>query len=791
MMSMKKLHWFAFLLIILYPLQSASAALQQRGSARQLRDETTQQFLELVGHAGGPSNGIAVQNGYAFIGLGPELAVLDISDPHNPRRIGYSLLYDDVKDIAVSGQYAYAAGSGLYIVDISSPERPVLRGSLPYEPAKRVKVQGQHALLMGSDFLLVVQIDPPGKPQSRGVLWSEMETSFTDLAIAGDFAFLTWSRCDRSECTGGITAVNLSNPQQLTVASTLSFAEQATSGIMIYGDYAYVQSAGLHAISIQDPYNLNVTGYCQDCTAGEVLENQGHIYLVGEQLVDITLPSQPQKLSTCEVCQGSGEVSGIYAYFAPGFTGLDQGGVGLQVVDLTNPADPEPAGAYRTFAAEGLTIAGKRAYLIQAGRLGVVDLSRPHNPQVTSFTLPLPGATAIEVAKNYAYVSGLDGLAIVNISNPYAPYQVSLFPTPADGFQDLEINGTLAYLAGLADGILILDISTPSAPRLVEQIPVAGTAEGLAFHRDENSQREFIYLTGGSAGAFSVFDVTDPAAPFLLGTCAECSGERVVYSGGLAYVTAWEKGLKIVDVSDPTHPFVKGIFEAEAGFLDIAIQCNTAYLSAPWSGLYVVDVHDPAHPELAGVYKSNSYPFGVRTADGYVYSVNYVTGGLFVLRPAIRAVWSPDEPFQLSYLDARCWRTTIYGEPGALDREMEVTLAAPALYPPQVDEMYDVRFTFDVSLADADFTYPGITFSAPVTVTVQYPAEQTGAFADVGQLAVYQNREDWQTANTPCSNAIVPDYDTLSQIFSFQICRSGSYALLGPGYKIALPLLVK
>ena len=69
-------------------------------------------------------NGIAIQNGYAYLASWPGIVVVDVSDPANPDTIGSAAIaYPD--GIAVNGNYAYVAtDSGLCVVDITVPSRP-------------------------------------------------------------------------------------------------------------------------------------------------------------------------------------------------------------------------------------------------------------------------------------------------------------------------------------------------------------------------------------------------------------------------------------------------------------------------------------------------------------------------------------------------------------------------------------------------------------------------------------------------------------------------------------------
>jgi len=67
------------------------------------------QGLELIGHFGGSVQSVFTNNSYAYVGIGSEIAILDITNPSHPQRVGYYVLPDKARDIYVDGNYAYAA----------------------------------------------------------------------------------------------------------------------------------------------------------------------------------------------------------------------------------------------------------------------------------------------------------------------------------------------------------------------------------------------------------------------------------------------------------------------------------------------------------------------------------------------------------------------------------------------------------------------------------------------------------------------------------------------------------
>lgn len=68
------------------------------------------------------------------------------------------------------------------------------------------------------------------------------------------------------------------------------------------------------------------------------------------------------------------------------------------------------------------------------------------------------------MANGYAYVtSSTDGLLIYDVSQPTAPQQVAGFDTPGTP-NDVAVSGNYAYVADQSAGVRILDISNPAHP---------------------------------------------------------------------------------------------------------------------------------------------------------------------------------------------------------------------------------------------------------------------------------------------------------------------------------------
>ena len=65
--------------------------------------------MQLVGQFGGASYAVALQGTYAYVGVGPRLVVLDVSDPSTPFEVGFYDTEGSAYSVAVAGLYAHVA----------------------------------------------------------------------------------------------------------------------------------------------------------------------------------------------------------------------------------------------------------------------------------------------------------------------------------------------------------------------------------------------------------------------------------------------------------------------------------------------------------------------------------------------------------------------------------------------------------------------------------------------------------------------------------------------------------
>jgi len=627
-----------------------------------------QVMLELVGQIGGAVNAVAVQGDTAYVGVGPRLVILDVSDPANPEVLGQSPVYPDfVQDVAVAGDpstalrqaqdtssgqvYAYvAAGNGgLRVVDVSDPAAPTEVGS--YDPpgrARAVAVQGNYAYVAYDQRgLRIVDVSDPAAPAEVGFY---DRLSAQAVAVAGDYAYVTdlW----------GLHIVDVSDP---TAPTKVGYCQPPKSpfgssvqSVAVAGNYAYVigikhyyktssgwlriidvtypthptevgfLSVSGHSVSLHDVYVSSNTAY----VAGEDSGFEGPPYRSWGELVivDVSDPAHPTKVRYRTPGRAYGvAVAGGCAYVADGRSGL-------RILDVSDPAHPTEIGFYNPpGSAVDVAVAGDYAYVATEDHLRIVDVSDPAAPtKVGYYQLPkLQYDSSVEglaLAGNYAYVAygwyGWDRLYIADISDPGHPTEVGFYNTPGDAY-GVAVAGDYAYVAG-DERLTIVDVSDPAAPTEAGFYDTPWSAYGVAVAGG------YAYVANGRSG-LRIVDVSDPADPTEIGFYDRLYAQAVAVAGDYAYVADAGSGLRIVDVSDPAHPTEIGFYDTPGSAWDVAVAGDYAYVVDRGSGLRIVDVSNPAHPAKAGFYDTLGWARAVAVAGEYAYVADG-SGGLVILR---------------------------------------------------------------------------------------------------------------------------------------------------------------
>ena len=192
---------------------------------------------------------------------------------------------------------------------------------------------------------------------------------------------------------------------------------------------------------------------------------------------------------------------------------------GLVTIDLSNPADPQLMAVRALTDARASTIQFRYLWVTDAEGVKLFDVTDMRNPvAMPQATVPLAEARRIYVARTYAYVAAKrDGLVILDVTKPLAPklYQRVTLDGTLDDAEDVIVGSTnatlFAYVADGRNGLKVLQLTTPDSqpnfygfspapkPELIAWARTKGAALSLSKGLDRDRG---VDETGGQMAVF-------------------------------------------------------------------------------------------------------------------------------------------------------------------------------------------------------------------------------------------------------------------------------------------------
>ncbi|HYN85405.1 MAG TPA: hypothetical protein VER32_09140 [Pyrinomonadaceae bacterium] len=126
--------------------------------------------------------------------------------------------------------------------------------------------------------------------------------------------------------------------------------------------------------------------------------------------------------------------------------------------------------------ANNLTIAGAHAYVTTDRALVVINLDDPLRPRIVArFDSPaVKHPKAVAVQFRYAFVVDEEGLKVFDVTDPSRARRVEGAHVPVADARDVYVARTYAYVAAGRDGVAIVDVERPEAPRLYRKFDAGG-----------------------------------------------------------------------------------------------------------------------------------------------------------------------------------------------------------------------------------------------------------------------------------------------------------------------------
>ena len=430
--------------------------------------------------------------------------------------------------------------------------------------------------------------------------------------------------------------------------------------IALSNNLAYVASdqQGMTIVDISDPKHPVVLGVFRPDTPDvfsiiQIIVRNSIAYVLdgshGLWIVDVQNPAAPVLLGFVDIIAAHFDLAGDNAFFASGSA--------LKIINIANPTHPQEIGSYGVSweTSASVLVLGQYAYwFTRGGRLYVLDVSNPANP-VKKASVDYHGiAGRVFHLGHYLnrklYVSSwTGGLNVIDVTNATNPKVIGSYDPPG-GTCDVAISGHHAYLTDCdslyaVEGLRIVNIAYAKLPRKTSELSIL---EPKAIRVKGN-----VAYISTLRGDFNAINISNPQEPD--GLSGVSTGNKAIgfdIAGEYAYVASGASGLKIIDISEPTHLQLVGeINPVDGAAVDVALSGNYAYLAygyagfSRYTGIYVIDTTNKTHPIVV-----RNFPMGavkdIEIGGGYLYAATGDSLHIFDIS-------NPTTPREVGHFDSR------------------------------------------------------------------------------------------------------------------------------------------
>jgi len=275
------------------------------------------------------------------------------------------------------------------------------------------------------------------------------------------------------------------------------------------------------------------------------------------------------------------------------------------------------------------------------GAAGLDTLYAPGDHDYLSSYLLADSLLFLKLATNLLAFDVSDPLRPVYVRNFFASGVNQVAAVSEDGWHYL-------YYSDRSDGLSVHGFPADAAawpagsPQrwFVEGAsPPAGYVDTFVDYENDGNDvalvDDLLLLADGRYG-LKIFRLGSPRLPLRLEELAtlRLPGDalRLAVADGVAAVALGGEGLAVVDVSDPSRPYLRSLFKPGGTTLDVELSRGHAYLACSSKGVIVVDLRDPSRPAPRW-QREAGYARRVRVDGGRIYAADRDEGLLVLADP--------------------------------------------------------------------------------------------------------------------------------------------------------------
>ncbi|NKQ39791.1 MAG: hypothetical protein HF967_10110, partial [Methanosarcinales archaeon] len=148
------------------------------------------------------------------------------------------------------------------------------------------------------------------------------------------------------------------------------------------------------------------------------------------------------------------------------------------------------------------------------------------------------------------------------------------------------------------------------------------------------SSARSVYISGNHAfvadwwSGLQIIDISNPSSPFIIGNVDTPGGANGVFiSGNHAFVADYRNsGLQIIDISNLSSPFIVGSVDTPGGARDVCISGNHAFVADAESGLQIIDISNLSSPTIVSSVDTPIYAQGLFISGNHAFVADWWSG---------------------------------------------------------------------------------------------------------------------------------------------------------------------
>jgi hypothetical protein len=390
------------------------------------------------------------------------------------------------------------------------------------------------------------------------------------------------------------------------------------------------------------------------------------------------------------------------------------------------------------------------------------------------------------VIDDQAYIMLMySGFVIVDFADKDDPILAGQYGQahPYDGGGGIDAHGNYVYAAMEPafgqGGLYIVDANLSGS-----------TSTHIGFYDSPGSATNvtvsgrYAYVTDGEAG-LRIVDISVPSHPVEVGYYnTSGSAEAVTVSGQYAYVADGESGLRVINIAAPSNLQEIGSFDTSGTAWDVIVVENLAYVADGQEGVRVIDVSTPSTPQEIGFYDTLGIVRGIAISGNYIYVAD--EDKLTILRLLRDKVTGSIDPSTGGSLSSTSRDTRFIFGGGAFTETVLFTYRH-LLTDQDTGTLAGIGRTFDLTAIYSNTgqsaqLVPGASYTTTITYTTSGPAiEDT-----LGLYWWSDGTNGWWSKQGVTSSVNITD-----NVVTAQVDHLSLFAVLGETRRIYLPLVLR